>query len=170
MSLRDPLHLVLMGVAGCGKSSVGAELSARTGLPYLDGDDLHDPPSVAKMRAGTALTDADRWPWLERCGRALADRPQGLILGCSALRRSYRDRLRGSSGLPQLLFVHLAGSEALLHRRMAQRTGHYMPPALLQSQLETLEPPAADECAVTVDIDRPVSEIAAAILAQSGFR
>lgn len=170
MSPSGPLHMVLMGVAGCGKSSVGAELSARTGLPYLDGDDFHDPLNVAKMRAGTALDDADRWPWLERCGRALADHPHGLILGCSALRRSYRDRLRSSSGLRELLFVHLAGSEALLHRRMAQRTGHYMPLALLQSQLDTLEPPAADERAVTVDIDRPVPEIAAAILARAGSR
>lgn len=162
--------MVLMGVAGCGKSSVGEELSARTGLPYRDGDDLHDPASVAKMRAGTPLDDADRWPWLDRCGRALADHPGGLILGCSALRRAYRDRLRASAGMADLLFVHLAGGRTLLERRMAARQGHYMPPALLQSQLDTLEPPAPDEHALTVDIDQPLSAIAAAILAHSALR
>lgn len=156
--------MVLMGVAGCGKSSVGAELSRRIGLPYLDGDDLHDPASVAKMRQGTPLTDEDRWPWLERCGQALADHRGGLILGCSALRRAYRDRLRVGSGLSGLMFVHLAGDHALLQRRMAQRQGHYMPPALLQSQLETLEPPGADEPGLTVDIDRPVPAIVDEIL------
>lgn len=167
MYRSDPLHLVLMGVAGCGKSSVGAELAARTGLSYLDGDDLHDPASVAKMRAGTPLTDADRWPWLDRCGRVLADHPQGLILGCSALRRVYRDQLRDSAGLPDLLFVHLAGDRALLERRMALRQGHYMPPALLQSQLDTLEPPDAEEHALTVDIGQPIPAIIAAVLAHS---
>ena len=164
MSRSDPLHLVLMGVAGCGKSSVGAELSARTGIPYMDGDDLHSAANVAKMRRGTPLTDADRWPWLERCGQALGRHPRGLILGCSALRRAYRDVLRQNSGLPDLLFVHLDGSEELLHRRMGERQSHYMPLTLLQSQLATLERPSGDENAITVDIEKPVADIAALIL------
>lgn len=167
VSRSELRHLVLMGVAGCGKSSVGAALSALTGLPYLDGDDLHSPESVARMRAGTPLTDQDRWPWLGHCGRKLADHPKGLILGCSALRRAYRDRLRDSSGMPCLLFVHLTGDKALLAQRMQARQGHYMPPALLQSQLETLEPPTGDENALTVRIDQPVEAIAAEIMARA---
>lgn len=164
MSRFEPSHMVLMGVASCGKSSVGAELSERIEVPYQDGDDLHSIASVAKMREGTPLTDADRWPWLERCGQALAARPRGLILGCSALRRSYRDRLRGCSGRPDLLFVHLSGDQVLLHRRMGERQGHYMPLTLLRSQLTTLELPDKDENALTVDIDRPVPDIVSAIV------
>lgn len=160
--------MVLMGVAGCGKSSVGAALAARTGLPYRDGDDLHSTESIALMRAGTPLTDADRWPWLDRCGQALADSPRGLILGCSALRRAYRDRLRRCADMPDLLFVHLAGDEALLARRMAVRQGHYMPTVLLQSQLATLEPPDRDERALTVGIDAALDAIVAEIAARTG--
>lgn len=167
MSRSELTHLVLMGVAGSGKSSVGAALSALTGLPYRDRDDLHSADNVAKMRVGTPLTDEDRWPWLERCGQVLAQHPEGLILGCSALRRVYRDRLRSGAGMPRLLFVHLSGIEALLAERMGARQGHYMPPALLQSQLATLEPPTAKENALTVSIDQPVEAIAAEIVAQA---
>lgn len=163
MSRFEVAHLVLMGVAGCGKSSVGAALSGLTGLPYLDGDTLHSPANVARMRQGTPLTDADRWPWLERCGRALAQHPGGLILGCSALRRSYRDRLRQVSGMGDLLFVHLSGDQALLHDRMSARQGHYMPASLLRSQFAALELPGEDEIALTVATDRPVTRIAKVI-------
>lgn len=164
MSWSDLSHLVLMGVAGCGKSTIGVELSRRTSLPYLDGDELHDGANVAKMRAGIPLTDTDRRPWLDRCGRALADHPGGLILGCSALRRAYRDQLRAASNMPELAFIHLSGSRAVLQRRMARRKGHYMPSSLLQSQIETLEPLGVDEHGMTVDIDRSVLSIVDRIL------
>lgn len=157
--------MVLMGVSGSGKSSVGAELSRLTGIPYLDGDDLHPAENVAKMRDGIPLSDRDRLPWLRKCGATLGAAPDGLILGCSALRRTYRDLLRDTSGKASLRFVLLDGSEALLRERMKSRSGHYMPAALLQSQLDTLEPPGVDENALRVDIDRPVRQIAEAILA-----
>lgn len=154
-----------MGVSGSGKSSVGAELSRLTGLPYQDGDDLHPPGNVEKMRAGQALTDDDRWPWLDLCGQVLRDAPKGLIIGCSALRRVYRDRLRVASGQGGLSFVHLTGPERLLQARMEGRRGHYMPARLLKSQLDTLEPPDDDENAVTVNINLPVGAIASDIMA-----
>lgn len=157
-----------MGVSGCGKSSVGARLAARTGLPYLDGDDLHPTENIERMRRGIPLGDADRWPWLERCGQALAAAPDGMILGCSALRRSYRDRLRQSSGMPDLFFVHLAGSHALLDRRLSARRGHYMPASLLDSQFDALEPPRNDENAVTIDIDRSPDAVAESVLRHIG--
>lgn len=160
----DPRHIVLMGVSGCGKSSVGAALSAATGLRYQDADDLHPPENVERMRSGQALRDEDRWGWLDRCAGVLRDAPEGLILGRSALRRIYRDRLISGSGCRDLIFVHLTGSETLLRARMQARAGHYMPPSLLQSQLLTLEPPAPDETAFTVSIDQPVAAIAAKIM------
>lgn len=155
----SPIHLVVMGVSGCGKSSVGAALSSRLAIPYADGDDLHPAENVDRMRQGKPLTDQDRWPWLDHCGRALADAQDGLILGCSALRRVYRDRLRSASGMPDLFFIHLTGSHALLHKRMSARQGHYMPASLLQSQLDTLEPPGPDENAVAIDIDQSIQTI-----------
>lgn len=158
-------HIVLMGVSGSGKSSFGAELSRLTRLRYLDGDDLHPPGNVEKMRAGQALTDDDRWPWLDLCGQALRDAPKGLIIGCSALRRVHRDRLRAESGQEGLAFVHLTGPERLLQARMEARSGHYMPARLLESQLNTLELPDADENAVTVNISQPVGAIASDIVA-----
>lgn len=159
MSGASIRHLVLMGVSGSGKSSVGTALSAQTGLPYLDGDDLHPAANIDKMRQGIALTDLDRWPWLDLCGARLAAAPDGLILGCSALRRSYRDRLRQASGLADLLFVHLSGDAALLGQRMGARPGHYMPASLLVSQLSTLEPPQDDEQGITIGIDQPLAAI-----------
>lgn len=152
-----------MGVAGCGKSSVGAALAARLRLPYADGDDLHPAANIAKMSAGQPLTDADRWPWLSAVGAALRDRP-GLI-GCSALRRAYRDHITAEAGGP-VAFLHLSGSRAVIETRMRARTGHFMPPSLLDSQFATLEPPGSDEIAVTVDIDRPIEAIVAALLAR----
>lgn len=156
-------RVVIMGVSGCGKSSVGAGLAARLGLNYRDGDDLHPPENVAKMRAGMPLTDADRWPWLDRVGQVLlAEAP--VIVGCSALKRAYRDRIRTAAGGP-VTFVHLAGSQEVIAARMALRQGHYMPLSLLDSQFAALEPPAAAE-AITVSIDQPLEAIVADILRQ----
>ena len=156
-------RVVIMGVSGCGKSSVGAGLAARLGLNYRDGDDLHPPENVAKMRTGMPLTDGDRWPWLDRVGQVLlADAP--VIVGCSALKRVYRDRIRTAAGGP-VTFVHLAGSQEVIAARMALRQGHYMPLSLLDSQFAALEPPAAEE-AITVSIDQPLEAIVADILRQ----
>jgi gluconokinase len=156
-------RVVIMGVSGCGKSSVGAGLAARLGLNYRDGDDLHPPENVAKMRVGMPLTDADRWPWLDRVGQVLlAEAP--VIVGCSALKRAYRDRIRTAAGGP-VTFVHLAGSQEVIAARMALRQGHYMPLSLLDSQFAALEPPAAAE-AITVSIDQPLEAIVADILRQ----
>ena len=152
--------MILMGVAGCGKSSVGAALAARLGMTYRDGDDLHPAESVAKMRAGLALTDADRWPWLDLVAQDLAARAP-VIIGCSALKRIYRDRIRASAGGP-VTFVHLAGSRAVIEARMAARKGHYMPVSLLDSQFATLEPPGPEE-ALRVDIDQPLEAVVAAV-------
>ena len=156
------LRIVLMGVAGCGKSSVGVALGAALGVPYRDGDDLHPPANVAKMAAGNPLTDADRAPWLTRVGQALAtDAP--LIIGCSALKRRYRDQIRAEATGP-VVFVHLSGTRALIESRMVSRQNHFMPVSLLDSQFSALEPPTPDEMAVTVDIDQPLKAVVAAIV------
>lgn len=157
------LRAVLMGVAGSGKTSVGRAVSARTGIPYRDGDDLHPAANVVKMRAGMPLTDDDRWPWLDRVAEVLRqDAP--LIVGCSALRRVYRDRLRAGAG-GAVSFVYLRGRRAVIAARMAARTGHFMPLSLLDSQFATLEPPGADE-GMTIDIDMPLDALADRIAAQ----
>jgi gluconokinase len=152
-----------MGVSGCGKSVVGQALSDRLGLPFRDGDDLHPPANVALMRGGVPLTDAERWPWLDRIAACLSQEAP-VILACSALRRAYRDRIRAGAGGP-VTFVHLAGAPALIAGRLAGRRGHFMPPGLLDSQFATLEPPGPDE-AITVDIAQPLPEVIAAILAR----
>ena len=156
-------RVVIMGVSGCGKSSVGAGLAARLGLIYRDGDDLHPAENVAKMRAGVPLTDDDRWPWLDRVGQVLqAEAP--VIVGCSALKRAYRDRICIVAGGP-LSFVHLAGSQEVIAARMALRQGHYMPLSLLDSQFAALEAPGVEE-AITVSIDQPLDAIVGDILRQ----
>lgn len=147
-------RIVVMGVAGCGKSSVGAALSLRLNIAYRDGDDLHSLANVAKMRAGLPLTDDDRWPWLDAVAATLRD-DAPIIVGCSALKRAYRDRIRGAG---HVQFVHLSGSQDLITARMAQRSGHYMPLALLDSQFAALEAPTSDE-AIIVDIDHSLSTI-----------
>ena len=156
------LRVVIMGVAGCGKSAVGAAVAARMNIPYRDGDDLHPAANVAKMRTGVALTDDDRWPWLDRVAMVLRDEAP-VIVGCSALRSTYRDRIRDGAGGPVRL-IHLAGSRALIAARMAQRTGHFMPPSLLDSQVAALEPPGPDE-ALTVDINQSLEAVVAAVRA-----
>lgn len=159
MTRRPDLRIVLMGVSGCGKSAVGESLAARLGLPYRDGDDLHPPANVDKMRTGTPLTDDDRWPWLDRVAEVLAQEAP-VIVGCSALRRAYRDRLRAGAGGP-VHFVHLTGSKDLIAGRMAARQGHYMPPSLLDSQFAALEVPGPEE-ALAIDIDQPLDAIVTA--------
>lgn len=165
------LQLVVMGVSGCGKSTLGAALAERLSLPMIDGDDLHLPESVAKMRAGVPLQDADRWPWLDRVGQRLAacDPATGLVLACSALRRAYRDRIRGHAG--EVRFVFLDGSFELISQRLARRVGHYMQPDLLASQFQTLERPSADESdVITLPITEPVSRLVDEALASLRVR
>lgn len=151
--------VVVMGVSAAGKTSVARGLAARLGVDWLDADDLHSPENVAKMAAGTPLTDADRWPWLDAVGAALAQGRAlgGRIIACSALRRVYRDRLR--TAVPDVRFVHLTGSAELLQARAAGRAGHYMPPALLPSQLALLEPLQQDEDGIAVDVSGSVEQI-----------
>ena len=155
--------IVVMGVSGCGKSTVATALARALAVPLIEGDELHPARNVALMAAGTPLTDADRAGWLQAVAARLKSHSDtGAVAACSALKRSYRDVLRGAD--PALLFVHLRGSQAVLLERMAQRVGHYMPASLLQSQLDTLEPPGADEHCLTFDFAQPVPDIAAAVL------
>ncbi|WP_159946243.1 gluconokinase [Rhizobium sp. 18065] len=153
------LAVIVMGVSGCGKSSVGALLAERLGLSFAEGDALHPLANVDKMARGTPLTDDDRWPWLTRIGHDIAAaRSEGIVVSCSALKQSYRDLLRREAGGP-LHFVYLEGSHALLLSRMGARTGHFMPVALLDSQLATLEVPTGEAGVVTVSIDQSVEGI-----------
>ncbi|WP_417522754.1 gluconokinase [Marinovum sp.] len=157
-------HIVLMGVSGCGKSTIGQALSAATGLTYLDGDDLHPVANVEKMRRGVPLEDADRAPWLADCGRRLADAPSGLILGCSALKAGYRSMIRRHASPAVPIFVYLHGSRPTLQMRLGGRQDHFMPKALLDSQIATLDVPAPGEQAITVSIDQPAATVAQQIL------
>jgi len=151
-----------MGVSGCGKSTVGRLLAQALALPYIEGDELHPARNVARMAAGIALTDSDRQGWLQAVAQRLGEAQDGIVVSCSALKRSYRDLLRAAA--PGLRFVHLHGDPALLAARMHSRPGHYMPASLLQSQLDTLEPPGADEAPITADIAQPPAAIVAGIL------
>ncbi|WP_200797751.1 gluconokinase [Streptoalloteichus hindustanus] len=148
-----------MGVSGSGKSTVGTLLADRLGVPYAEGDDFHPPANVAKMAAGHPLDDEDRWPWL----RAIADwihaHPSGAVVTCSALKRGYRDLLRRDD-VP-VWFLHLSGDPELIRSRIAARTGHFMPPALLNSQYAALEPLDADEPGLTVDVAHTPQDIVA---------
>ena len=149
-----PLTLVVMGVSGVGKTSVAHALVERTGWAFQEGDDLHPEANRAKMAAGTPLTDDDRWPWLRLIAAWIGEQEaagRGAVVTCSALRRRYRDLL--SDGHPSVRFVHLQASEEVLSERVTGRHHEYMPPALLRSQLETLEPLADDEPGVRVETD-----------------
>lgn len=146
-----------MGVSGSGKSTVGAALARRLGVPFADGDDFHPPANRAKMTAGVALDDGDRHPWLESVGQWLAAHPGGGVMGCSALKRKYRDQLRRHA--PTVRFVHLDGSREVIARRQAGRAGHFMPASLLGSQFATLEPLQPDEPGVVIDIGRKVEAL-----------
>ena len=155
-----PHLVVVMGVSGSGKSTVGAALAQRLGVPYVDADDLHPPANIAKMSAGQPLDDDDRRPWLDTLGEWLAAHPDGGVVSCSALKRDYRDQLRGHA--PEVAFLHLEGSREVIARRQAGRPGHFMPASLMDSQFATLEPLQADERGVTVDVDQGVDAIVAA--------
>ena len=154
-----PLRLIVMGVSGCGKSTMASALGERLGLEMVDGDDLHLTESVAKMRSGIALDDADRWPWLDRIGQCLAQAHEpGRVVACSALKRTYRERIREQAG--DVCFVFLDGDYDLIAQRMRQRVGHYMQPGLLDSQFRTLEKPQADETdVIRLPITEPVQNM-----------
>lgn len=157
---RPPRAIIVMGVSGSGKSTVGARLAAQLGWAYEDGDAFHPASNVAKMRAGEPLTDTDRWPWLntiaDEIGHQIAA-GQPIVIACSALKRRYREILIG--GRADVRIVYLKGSLALIARRLKARKGHFMPPDLLDSQFAALEEPAPDEPVVTVAIDAPVEAI-----------
>jgi carbohydrate kinase (thermoresistant glucokinase family) len=164
-----PLVIVLMGVSGCGKSTVGVELSRRLGWPFRDADSFHPPANIAKMSQGIPLTDADRWPWLDAIaqwidGRLALGEPG--IVSCSALKRAYRRRIVGDRARVGL--VYLQGEIGMIAARMAGRTGHFMPTSLLASQFEALEEPHPEERPVIVSIAEPPARIAATIVAELG--
>ena len=148
--------VVVMGVTGSGKSTVGIALAERLGVPFADADDFHSPENVAKMRAGTPLDDNDRLPWLRAIAAWLREQRDAVVT-CSALKRAYRDILR--DGAPDVLFLHLDGDKETVRQRVAGRAGHFMPSSLVDSQFAALEPLAADERGVVVDFARPVAEI-----------
>jgi gluconokinase len=154
---RAPAHIVVMGVSGCGKSAVGERLAQRLGLPMVEGDSFHPPGNIDKMRAGLALTDEDRAGWLARLGQELRHRPDGAVLACSALKRSYRDGLR--SAVPGLRFVYLSLTPGQSLERVASRDGHFYPPSLVASQFEALQDPAGEAGVVVVDGALPLPEV-----------
>lgn len=153
-----------MGVAGCGKSTIGQGLADRIGGTFVDADDLHPASNKTKMASGQPLTDDDRWPWLRVVGQVFrdTDAQAHTVIACSALRRAYRDLLRAGAERT-LVFVHLTGSEDLHAKRLSERSGHFMPPALLASQLITLEPLEPDETGIVVDIAATPETIVAAV-------
>lgn len=157
MSSRPP-SVVVMGVAGCGKSSVGSRLAGRLGVPFIDGDDLHPPANVEKMASGMPLTDDDRWPWLRDVGRALRNHDStGLVVACSALKRVYRAVIHEEA--PHVVFVHLHGEYDVIHARLTARAAHFMPPSLLTSQFDALESLGDREPGFTVDVDAPLDAV-----------
>ena len=160
-----PPVVIVMGPSGSGKSTLGRAVAEAAGLPFLEGDDFHPPRNRALMAAGVALTDEDRWPWLDALGAAAraAEASGGAVMACSALRRVYRDRLRAAIGHP-VLFVLLDADRALLERRMAGRAGHYMPLSLLDSQIATLEPPGPDEPCLRLSAEAGMDDLVATVL------
>ncbi|MGW2931552.1 gluconokinase [Streptomyces sp. NPDC001156] len=156
--MSTPHVVVVMGVAGTGKTTIGPLLAARLGVPYAEGDDFHPPANIAKMSAGIPLDDADRWPWLDAIGAWAHERAGfGGVVSSSALKRAYRDRLRAAA--PGVVFVHLTGDRSLIEDRMAHRQGHFMPTALLDSQFATLQPLESDEAGVAVSVSGSPEEI-----------
>jgi carbohydrate kinase (thermoresistant glucokinase family) len=157
--------IVMMGVSGSGKSTVGVALAARLGVPFRDADEFHPPSNVEKMAAGIPLNDDDRWPWLDAIGSAIRETPpaKGIVVSCSALKRIYRDRIIKAASRP-VSFAHLDGPKAVLAERLKSRKGHFFPPSLLDSQLATLEPLAANEPAISASIELSVEEIVDSIV------
>ena len=149
--------IVVMGVSGSGKSTVGAALAQRLRVPFADADDFHPPANIAKMTAGQPLDDDDRHPWLETIGRWLVEHADGGVMSCSALKRKYRDQLRTHD--PEVTFLYLAGTPEVIGGRQASRPGHFMPASLLRSQFDTLEPLTPDELGITIDVDQNIDAI-----------
>jgi gluconokinase len=162
--------IVVMGVSGSGKSTVGAALAQRLRVPFADADDFHPPANIAKMTAGQPLDDDDRHPWLEAIGQWLAERCDdgGGVMSCSALKRKYRDQLRRHcTGVE---FVHLSGTPDVISKRQASRPGHFMPASLLASQFATLEPLESDERGIAIDVDQNIDSIVDNYVALSATR
>jgi gluconokinase len=158
--------LVVMGVSGCGKTSVGEEVAAYFGRAYIEGDAMHPPANIAKMSGGTPLTDEDRWPWLDALAaklKAEADAGGGAVATCSALKAAYRDRIQAGSG-PDTRFIFLDCSRETLARNLGNRKGHFMPPSLLDSQLATLEPPYGEARAIIIDGNQPFDAVIQSII------
>jgi gluconokinase len=158
--VRPSVTVVLMGVSGSGKSTVMQRMVERLGWPFAEGDDFHSDANVAKMATGRPLTDDDRWPWLRAIAAWIGERERAVenaVVACSALRKRYRDLLR--NGHPSVRFAHLVVDRDRLARRMAERRGHYMPPSMLDSQLDTLEPLDDDEPGIVVRGDLPPDRI-----------
>lgn len=165
METAKPVHLVVMGVSGTGKTTIARELEARLGWPFAEGDDFHPRASRDKMAAGHPLTDEDRLPWLQGLAGWAGERHAAgvsTLMACSALRRSYRDVLSG--GVPGTRFVHLTGDKHELLGRMQNRE-HFFPPEMLESQMDTLEPLADDEAGLALDVMRSVDELVDEVLA-----
>jgi carbohydrate kinase (thermoresistant glucokinase family) len=158
-----PSQIVVMGVTGCGKTTIGKLLGKALGLEFKDGDALHPQANKDKMSAGIPLTDEDRWPWLDQVGQTLK-MTGGVVVACSALKRKYRERIL--SAAPKAVFVQLQGDKELLRNRLNNRTNHFMPTSLLDSQLQTLEPLEMDETGVVVDVGGSESEILKMVLTQ----
>jgi gluconokinase len=159
-------HVVVMGVSGCGKTTVAHGIAQATGLIFAEADDFHSRANVEKMRAGIPLDDADRWPWLHDLAAWMGERAlegRSTVIACSALKRAYRDLLR--AGPPSLDFVHLDGSAEVIRARLSTREGHYMPTSLLDSQIATLEPLASDERGVVLDVALAPDELVAQAIA-----
>jgi gluconokinase len=156
-SVPSTVFLVVMGVAGCGKSSLGQVCAAHLGLPLLEGDDFHSSANVSKMRSGIALSDDDRQTWLDMLAAQLQAHPAGVVLTCSALRQRYRDRLRAA--VPSLRFVFLSLTQDQARERVAARPGHLFPVSLVASQFETLEDPSHEAGVLRVDATRPLAEL-----------
>jgi gluconokinase len=157
--------IVVMGVSGSGKSTVGAALAQRLRVPFADADDFHPPANIAKMTAGHPLNDEDRRPWLKSIGVWLAEHGDGGVMSCSALKRAYRDQLRDHCASVE--FLHLVGTPEVIGRRQASRPGHFMPASLLKSQFETLEPLEPDEHGVDVDVDQNIDAIVESYLTRT---
>jgi gluconokinase len=158
--------IVVMGVSGSGKSTVGAALAQRLGVPFADADDFHPPANIAKMKAAIPLDDDDRYPWLEAIGEWLSDHcGTGGVMSCSALKRKYRDQLRRHC--PQTEFVHLSGSPEVIAARQASRPGHFMPASLMASQFATLQPLEPDERGVTLDVSHDIDSIVESYLGEA---
>lgn len=159
--------VMIAGVTGSGKTTIGNQIAARLGVPFADADDFHPDANVEKMAAGHPLTNEDRRPWLDACGEWLAQHADGgCVMACSALRRSYREQLRRHS--PSLVFVQLDGPIEVATRRVVARLGHFMPAELVRSQYDTLEPLQDGERGIVVSFDQPVADVVAEILDRVG--